>query len=144
MFGSGAPDYAVRMIRPFGNIVVALALLASASRSVAADPTLGREVLQFVKVRAPVIVLKHVRIIDGTGAAPRDDQTITIEGTRIRTVGKEPATVPQGAMVLDLTGYTAMPGLVGMHDHLFYPVPVPSEMSLEVATRSRGCTSPAV
>jgi imidazolonepropionase-like amidohydrolase len=29
--------------------------------------------------------------------------------------------VPADANRMDMTGYTALPGLVGMHDHLFYP-----------------------
>src|SRR5262249_45807871 len=31
--------------------------------------------------------------------------------------------VPSGAKEIDLTGATVLPGLVGMHDHLFYPAP---------------------
>jgi len=32
------------------------------------------------------------------------------------------ATVPAGAQTLDLKGYTVLPGLVGMHDHMFFPM----------------------
>src|SRR6201986_5030759 len=70
----------------------------------------------FVKYEAPALALTHVRVIDGTGAAPREDQTVCIAG------GKIAAACPAGAQQLDLTGKTVMPGLVGMHDHLFYPV----------------------
>ena len=35
--------------------------------------TLSPEVRQFVKVDAPVVALTHVRVIDGTGAAARED-----------------------------------------------------------------------
>ena len=31
-------------------------------------------------------------------------------------------TVPNGAQVLDLKGYTVLPGLVGMHNHMFFPM----------------------
>ena len=78
----------------------------------------------FVKVSAPVIALEHVRIIDGTGGAPAEDRTLILEAGRIRAVEAAAATPPpSGATVLDLTGYTVIPGLVGMHDHMFYPSP---------------------
>jgi imidazolonepropionase-like amidohydrolase len=32
------------------------------------------------------------------------------------------ANVPKDAKVLDLNGYSVIPGLVGMHDHMFYPM----------------------
>src|SRR5204863_407714 len=70
----------------------------------------------FVKVEAAALALEHVRIIDGTGAPPREDQTLFIAG------GKVVAQAPGGAQRIDLTGRTVMPGLVGMHDHLFYPM----------------------
>jgi len=78
---------------------------------------------QFIRTEAPVIALVHVRVIDGTGAAARDDQTIVISGGKIQSV--EPAAtakVPANAQTLDLQGYTVLPGLVGMHDHMFFPM----------------------
>ncbi len=75
---------------------------------------------QFVSVDASVVALVHVRVIDGTGAAPREDQTILIDHGRIAAVGDAVA-VPASAKVIDINGRTIIPGLVGMHDHLFYP-----------------------
>ena len=69
----------------------------------------------FIKVDAPALVLEHVRIIDGEGGPPREDQTLAIVN------GKLAAEAPASAQHLDLTGRTVFPGLVGMHDHLFYP-----------------------
>jgi imidazolonepropionase-like amidohydrolase len=69
----------------------------------------------FVKIDAPAVVLEHVRVIDGTGAPPREDQTLYI------IEGKLAASAPQGAQRIDLRERTVFPGLVGMHDHLFYP-----------------------
>lgn len=77
---------------------------------------------QYVSVDAPVVVLTHVRVIDGTGAPPREDQTIIIDHGGIATVGEASSTTPPAAAkVLNLKGDTVIPGLVGMHDHLFYP-----------------------
>jgi len=78
---------------------------------------------QFIRTEAPVIALTHVRVIDGTGAAPKDDQTIVVSDGKIQSV--EPsssAKVPANAQTMDLTGYTVLPGLVGMHNHMFFPM----------------------
>jgi imidazolonepropionase-like amidohydrolase len=68
---------------------------------------------------APIKVLEHVRIIDGTGGPVLQDQTVVIEATKITHVGRDLA-IPPGAEVFDLSGYTVLPGLVGMHDHMYY------------------------
>ena len=73
-------------------------------------------------MNAPVIALQHVRVIDGTGAAPVENQTVVIDHGKIAAVGAAGSTaVPAGAQAMDLTGTTVIPGLVGMHEHLFYP-----------------------
>jgi imidazolonepropionase-like amidohydrolase len=76
----------------------------------------------FVAVDSPVVALTHVRVIDGTGGAVQEDRTIIINQGKIQTAG--PASqiaLPAGAKVMDLTGHTVIPGLIGMHQHLFYP-----------------------
>jgi imidazolonepropionase-like amidohydrolase len=76
----------------------------------------------FIRIPAGVIALEHVRVIDGTGAAAKADQTILISGDKITAIGPSgSAQIPAGATRLDFTGYSAIPGMVGMHDHLFYP-----------------------
>jgi imidazolonepropionase-like amidohydrolase len=85
--------------------------------------TLSPQVRNFVKTDAPVIALTHVRVIDGTGAAAHEDQTIVISHGKIESVGDAAsANVPRDAELLDLRGYSVIPGLVGMHDHMFYPM----------------------
>ncbi|HEV2615879.1 MAG TPA: amidohydrolase family protein [Candidatus Acidoferrales bacterium] len=84
--------------------------------------SLSSGVREFVKVSAPVIALTHVRVIDGTGSPARNDQTIIISGDKIQSMGDSTSTsVPAGAQVLDLSNKTVLPGLVGMHEHMFYP-----------------------
>jgi imidazolonepropionase-like amidohydrolase len=84
--------------------------------------TLSPQVRQFVKVDSPVVALTHLRVIDGTGAAAREDQTVVLSKGKIESVGSAAsANIPKDAQVLDLHGYSVIPGLVGMHDHLFYP-----------------------
>jgi len=64
-------------------------------------------------------------VLDGAGGVPRLDMRIDIAGDKILAI--QPSTTsaayPPGAKVLDLTGKTVIPGLVGMHEHLFYPLP---------------------
>lgn len=82
---------------------------------------LGPPVKKYVSVSTPKIVLEHVEVIDGTGAAPVADRNITIEGGKV-TAMTEGRDVPagDGATVLDLRGRAVLPGIVGMHDHLFF------------------------
>lgn len=92
-------------------------------RLVCTAQTLSPAVQAFVKLNAPVIALTHVRVIDGTGALAREDQTVVLSKGKIESVGDASAAkVPSDAQVLDLQGYSVIPGLVGMHDHVFYPM----------------------
>jgi enamidase len=76
----------------------------------------------FVSVDSPVVALTHARVIDGTGAPARDDQTLIIRDGRIAAYAASPGVaIPAGAQVIDLTGKTVIPGLVMVHEHLFYP-----------------------
>jgi imidazolonepropionase-like amidohydrolase len=119
---------------PRACAVLLLLLVYFAGRALAQSASLfPPEVMRYVRVSAPVVALEHVRVIDGTGAAPVDKQTIVIAHRKIESVGADGSVnVPAGAKILDLTGYTVIPGIVGMHDHLFYPsggVPIYNEMA---------------
>lgn len=115
------------------SIAVVLAFCVTERAPAQSASLFPPEVMQYVRVLAPVVALEHVRVIDGTGAAPAENQTIIIAHGKIESVGAaDSANVPAGAKVLDLTGYTVIPGLVGMHDHMFYPsgrVPVYNELA---------------
>lgn len=83
--------------------------------------TLAPGVKDFIRVNAPIIALTHVRVIDGTGTPAREDQTVIISEGKILSLGPASETKPpNGAKIMDLHGYTVMPGLVGMHEHMFY------------------------
>jgi imidazolonepropionase-like amidohydrolase len=82
---------------------------------------LPQETQAFISVDAPTLVLQHVRLIDGTGAAAVDDQSVVIDKGLIAAIGPGASTpAPAGARIMDLTGRTLVPGWVGMHEHLFY------------------------
>jgi imidazolonepropionase-like amidohydrolase len=58
-------------------------------------------------------------LIDATGAPPRMDQTVVIQGERIVAVGPMDAiAVPEGAAVIDAAGMTVMPGLINSNQHI--------------------------
>jgi imidazolonepropionase-like amidohydrolase len=115
------------------TILLLLAVFPTAFAQLPADSQ------QFIRVEAPVVALTHVRIIDGTGAEPLEDQTIVIADGKIMDIspssslrdldlgglsGNAPgqARVEPTARILDLKGYTVLPGLVGMHNHMFFPM----------------------
>jgi imidazolonepropionase-like amidohydrolase len=62
---------------------------------------------------------------------------VVIEGGRIAALGDAAAVrVPSGASTLDLQGRTVIPGLVGMHDHLFYQLEPAGSTSAVLAQRT--------
>ncbi len=88
----------------------------------------------FVALTAPALALTHVHLIDGTGAAGADDQTVLVENGRIAAVGPfASVAIPAAAVIADLEGRTVLPGLVGMHEHLFYQVAPPSSRTTVAA-----------
>lgn len=125
-----------RFLRGIAVRVSAISLITGFSvgrASAQSASSLSPGVREYVRVSAAVVALEHVRVVDGTGAAPRENQTVVIANGRIQSItAAETATVHAGADVLDLSGYTVIPGLVGMHDHMFYPsgrVPVYNELA---------------
>jgi imidazolonepropionase-like amidohydrolase len=110
------------MQRTFVASILALAVAPAGSHATAQSAAqLSPAVKEFVKVDDPLVVLNHVRVIDGTGAAARPDQAVVIRNGKIAAMGDSAATkAPDHARVLDLAGYTVIPGLVGMHNHLHY------------------------
>jgi imidazolonepropionase-like amidohydrolase len=108
-------------VRRSARLLSVVGFISCAVAAAATPPALKN----YLKEDAPVLVLNHVRLIDGTGAAAAEDQRIDIEAghiTRVQSARLRNA-FPARAKVLDLTGRTVMPGLVGMHEHLFYPTP---------------------
>ncbi|MEO7362980.1 MAG: amidohydrolase family protein [Gemmatimonadaceae bacterium] len=79
-------------------------------------------VRSYVKVDTSVLALTNVRVIDGTGAAAREQQTIIVRDGKIAALGNAASVpVPAGALVMNMSGKTIMPGMVMVHEHLFYP-----------------------
>jgi hypothetical protein len=109
-------------MRPLFALLLLLITAAPAlaqSQPALAQP--GPDVLPFISVNFPVFVLDHVRVIDGTGAPAKEDQSIVIANGTIQSIGPAASVqAPQGAQRLDRTGDSVIPGIVGMHNHLYY------------------------
>ncbi|HZA98323.1 MAG TPA: amidohydrolase family protein [Gemmatimonadales bacterium] len=100
---------------------IAFALLLSNTLSAQRPDSLSEEVSKYIAVDTAVIALTHVQLLDGTGAPAKSDQSILIRNGRIAEVGPAASVkVPAGVRTMDLSGHTVIPGLVGMHNHLFY------------------------
>lgn len=98
------------------------ALLVAASSALTQPRRLGDAVKGFVKVDAPIVALTDVRVIDGTGGPARPRQTIVIRDGRIAEIGDaDKVAAPSDATLLPLAGRSVIPGLVMLHEHLYYP-----------------------
>src|SRR6185369_6349887 len=103
----------MRRALPFLLVLVAVAAFAQTHFS--------DDVKKFISVDGPTVVITHVRVVDGTGAAAKDDQSIVIAAGKIKQIGPSSSVkVPAGTTVLEKPGDTVIPGLVGMHNHLYY------------------------
>jgi len=109
-------------------LLLALSIPALAAAQDSAPPEhLSPAVTRYVKYDSSknTIYLEHVRVIDGTGAPPLEDATVVISNGKITAILTQEhhafacMDCPP-ALHLDLTGDTIFPGLVGMHNHLFY------------------------
>src|ERR1043165_2247237 len=102
----------------FVALCAILPALASAQRGGA-----GRGALApYTRIDTAAVALVHARVIDGTGAPARADQTLIIRNGTIAAMGPSGSTtVPAGVQSIDLTGKSVIPGLVMVHEHLYYP-----------------------
>ncbi|HKU14549.1 MAG TPA: amidohydrolase family protein [Steroidobacteraceae bacterium] len=68
---------------------------------------------------ASVSVIRAGHLVDVRNGKVVADQVLVIRGDRIEAVGAPGAvTIPAGAKVIDLSGYTVLPGLIDTHTHI--------------------------
>src|SRR5213079_2087945 len=96
--------------------------LLAAGNAAAQSSRLSPAVRQYVTVDTPTVIITHVRVIDGTGAAPRENQTVTISAGKIASIAPSAASPAAGrGLEIDGSNKTLLPGLVMLHEHMFYP-----------------------
>jgi imidazolonepropionase-like amidohydrolase len=79
--------------------------------------TAGTSISSTAQSAEAVTTITHVRVIDGTGRAPLEDQDVTVAGSRIRSIRPASAGKPADHIV-DGVGKTLLPGLINAHGHL--------------------------
>jgi enamidase len=117
------------MNRAFMPALAAVALTAFAGPTVAQTPAPPEaqaarpaQRTTYIAWDQPVILIRGVRLVDGTGAPAREGMSVLIRDGRIAEVGTvAEVAAPDGAEVIDGAGKTLTPGLVLMHEHMFYP-----------------------
>lgn len=115
--------YTPRTRRSILSVLCVFAVLGWTGLSAAAQSVeeLSEEVRKYVSVDDSVVAITGVQLVDGTGAEAKEDMTIVLQGETIAAVGKAgDVDVPDHATVLERDGYTVIPGIVGLHNHLFY------------------------
>jgi enamidase len=105
--------------------VLAALATAPAAAQVPAPPEAAQAPAQtarpaYIAVSEPVILIRDVRLVDGTGAPARTRMSVLIRDGRIAEVGPGLA-APEGGRIIEGAGKTLTPGLVLMHEHMFYP-----------------------
>ena len=106
-------------MRRIFRVVVASAVVAAPLGAQGRE--LAPALRQYVTINEPVVALTNVRVIDGTGTPAKTGQTIVITGEKITAVGAAASVkVPTGARTIDLAGKTVIPGIIGLHDHMYY------------------------
>jgi imidazolonepropionase-like amidohydrolase len=78
-------------------------------------------VKKFISEDADTLALTHALVVDGTGGPVKTDQTIIIIKGKISDVGAGSSVrIPTAAKIIDCSGKTIIPGMIMMHEHLFY------------------------
>ncbi len=116
------PSRSIAAATPLAILIAVSATSSPAPLGAQAFDDLAPGVRGFVSVSASTVLVEHVTLIDGTGAPARADMAVLVRDGRISSVapsGRIPT--PEDAEVVDGTGHTLIPGLVMLHEHMFYP-----------------------
>jgi len=106
---------------------IILFLVATYSDAQELSPNVSR----FVDVPAGLVALTNATVIDGTGSETLHNMTIIIRDNLIEEIiPSDNAAVPENSEIIDCTGKTVIPGLVMLHEHLFYSMPFENHFTI--------------
>ena len=112
----------MRLPLPHALAALGLTLALGTAAVDAQRAPIGDAIRDFVAVDASIVALTNARVIDGTGGPARNGQTLVLRDGVIAAMGPSASTPPPaGAHVVDLAGKSVIPGLVMLHEHLYYP-----------------------
>ncbi|WP_051119718.1 amidohydrolase family protein [Gillisia sp. CAL575] len=93
------------------------------------------QVKAFIVVDTNSIAITNVTLIDGTGGEVKEGQTIILNNGIVQDVGNAVSVVlPRNSLIINGTGKTVIPGLVMLHEHLFYSKPFENWFSVDQMT----------
>ena len=76
-------------------------------------------VLAAASASAQIKALRFAAVVDGTGRVTQNGVVI-VDGDKISRIAGPRDALPSGARVIDLTRYTAIPGMIDAHTHMTY------------------------
>ena len=90
--------------------------------------------ISYTAPMAERMLIRNVRIVDGTGGPLTGPRDILIEQGRIKRITRAGAIFTDGAHVLDAGGRVVMPGLMDLHAHTYRPDLLPGFLYFGVTT----------
>lgn len=105
------------------NLITLLAVFLFFNTSIG-QTKLSKITESYVDHPRGLYLLQNLTILDGTGSNAKSNQDILINGELIEAVGPD-LKIPIGATVVNMEGKSAIPGMVMLHEHLFYPKATP-------------------
>ncbi len=110
--------------RLYGESRMKRLVLLLAAACVVLPGTARADVPPYVSFTDPSFAIAHVQVVDGLGGAAKRDWTVVVKDGKIAAAGPAHAVaVEPGLRVVDGRGKTVIPGIVGMHEHLYYEAP---------------------
>ena len=101
-----------------------LMIFSIISFSASGQASFSKETQSYILHQKGIYILQNLTIIDGLGEQPKTNQDILINGELIEAVGVD-LPIPENATVINMQGKSAIPGMVMLHEHLFYPKATP-------------------
>ena len=78
-------------------------------------------VKKYIDYDTSVIAFTHCMLADVKGLKVEGDQTVIVRNGSIAAVGdSKKVSIPPGAVIVDLTGQSLLPGFVLLHEHMYY------------------------